>query len=110
MDNPHKPFVQLEKQRLCFYWKTSQQANQFLRVLKAHEFDPSEAFQKLMDSDLPADMVSLASSDKYQSDETKVVRIPHRQLKRLLSLAQYHPFEHEKVLHDLYESASSPIF
>lgn len=95
-----RPFVQLTAaDGLCFYWKTPGQAQCFSDVLLAHGFQIQVGSEKLPAAYLPAGVASLPD---YQSNQTSVVKVLHRQVEQLLALAQYNIDQADKTIEDLY--------
>ena len=109
-DKKRLPFGQLTTEEgFCFYWQTSQDAALFEEALKAHGLTVTKQKKKLDDSLLPESMRDLPPQEKYQDKDTTVVRAPHSQVKQLLALTQYYPFELDSVVEDLYKGKADRV-
>lgn len=98
-DSPDKaePFVELSfNGGLCFYWKSPEQAAQFQNVLAAHQISAIATTEHLPGHE--------GQHLEYKTEQTTVVKVPHRCIELLLALAQYHPYCYEKVITDLYQN------
>jgi ankyrin repeat protein/uncharacterized protein YegL len=85
------PFVELEERGLCFYWDTQAAAEQFTRRLQAGGVRASSTNGK-------------APTNKEFVNATYSTIIPHLSVDQLLIIAQYHPYNIEYVVDDLYKS------
>jgi hypothetical protein len=109
-DKKRLPFGQLTAEEgFCFYWQTPQDAALFEEALKAHGLTVTKQKKKLDDSLLPESMRNLPAQERYQDKSTTVVRVPHSQVKQLLALTQYYPFELDSVIEDLYKGKTDRI-
>ncbi len=90
------PFVELSfNGGLCFYWKNREEAIQFQNALSAHQIPTIATIEQLPGYQ--------NQYHEYKTAQTMAVKVPHRYIEALLSVAQYHPYSYEKVINDLYQ-------
>lgn len=97
--NGSLPYVQLSAAGIKFFWTKESEAAQFAEMLQAHGFEIQTAADQSVQSQ---DEEKTELCEKYSHCST--VQLSHLQASKLLSLAQYHPYNLKATLDDWYKS------